>query len=410
MRKKRQKLEMTTQLPIHGQGVFVFNKVAGEPCVFQILNEEQNNGIRVEFTPERVLVTEVVSLKPLVDPQNKSGLSFHAGAYYWFSLDSQNQRLYAGVGEARLETAIYSYIFKPETKELYESTKLFLESLTAVYYTSVTPIRVIKDPITQKIPLSVKNMEELTMEQIASATYMPIANLPPICQKLYNCIAGKNFRLDTPDFPDFAQAIEYSIRTPGLWCNKKIQEKSSEFNPEKPDLLETYLRITLGQNNGESPGIPYVMEIWPVGHYSPIHSHANASAIIRVLSGEINVSLYPFLCAEKTSVLPFANATFQKDEITWITPALNQIHKLQNMPTNSTACITIQCYMYTERDSRHYDYFDYLDADGTQKQYEPDSDMDFLDFKQLIKSEWMARPFEASPREALPVSARRCCF
>lgn len=398
---------MTTPLPIHGQGVFVFNHaLKTSPCTFTILNTEKNNGLRIEFTNDHVLVQEVASLKPLVDPENKCGLTSHADVYYWFSLDSQNQRLYAGIGEARLETAIYSYKFQSNTKELYESTKNFLESLTTLTYGSeITCIRIIKDPITMKIPLIVKHIEELTMEHIANAKYMPIANLPPICQKLYNCIAGKKFVLDTPDFPDFTQAIEYSIRTPGLWCNKKIQEKSREFNPDTPNLLETYLRITLGQNNGESPGIPYVMEIWPVGHYSPIHSHANANAIIRVLNGEINVSLYPFLCAEKDGVPPFGVATFKKDEIAWITPTLNQTHQLKNLTTNTYTCITIQCYMYTERDSRHYDYFDYVDDAGSKQPYEPDSDMDFLDFKQLIKSEWDARP-----RGTTSVGARWCCF
>lgn len=399
---------MTTPLPVHGQGVFIFNHaLKTSPCVFVLVNAEQNNGLRVEFTESAVLVCEAASLKPLVDPANKAGLSSHAGAYYWFSLDSQNLRLYAGVGEARLETAIYTYKFPTSTKALIESTKKFLESLTGVFYgPELSLIRIVKDPVTARIPLVVKHMDELTIEHLAATTHMPVANLPPICQKLYNCIAGKNFRLDTPDFPDFSQAIEYSIRTPGLWCYNKLQDKSREFNPDKPDLLETYLRITLGENNGESPGIPYVMEIWPVGHYSPIHSHANASAIIRVLNGEINVALFPFLCAEKDGVQPFAHATFQKDDVTWITPTLNQTHQLRNLPTNSYTCITLQCYMYGERDARHYDYFDYLDASGGQQQYEPDSDMDFLDFKARIKSEWEARP------PTVPVvSARRwCCF
>ena len=403
---------MTTQFPVHGQGVFVFNHaVKTSPCVFVLVNADQNNGIRVELTETAVIVCEAASLKPLVDPNNKSGLSTHAGAYYWFSLDSQNQRLYAGVGEARLETAIYSYKFPAGPRGSRESNKLFLESLTGVFHgPEVTPIRVIKDPITGRIPLVVKHMDELNMDHIASAGAMPIANLPPISQKLYNCIAGKNFRLDTPDFPDFTQAIEYSIRTPGMWCYNKLGDKSREFNPDKPDVLETYLRITLGENNGESPGIPYVMEIWPVGHYSPIHSHANASAIIRVLNGEINVSLYPFLCAESDGVGPFGTTTFQKDEIAWITPTLNQTHKLRNLPTNTYTCITIQCYMYTERDSAHYDYFDYLGADGSKQQYEPDSDMDFVAFKALIKSEWESRA--SSGVATVPVVGARgrwCC-
>jgi hypothetical protein len=403
---------MTTPFPIQGQGVFVFNHSAAAslPCVLLFLNAERNNGLRVEFTGTNVLVCEVASLKPLADPENKAGLSTHAGAYYWFSLDSQNQRLYAGVGEARLETAIYSYKFPASDRTTYENTKQFLESIAAVHYEdAVQPIRVIKDPITAAIPLVVKSTADLTMDHIASAAYMPLANLPPINQKLYNCIAGPAFTLNTPDFPDFAQAIEHSIKTPGLWCYNKLQDKSREFNPDKPDSSETYLRITLGQNNGESPGIPYVMEIWPVGHYSPIHSHANASAIIRVLNGEINVSLYPFLCAEKDGVAPFGNATFKTGEITWITPTLNQTHKLKNLEKNTYTCITIQCYMYTEKDARHYDYFDYLDADGAKQPYEPDSDMDYLDFKQLIKNEWTSAARPQVP-VVTAVQPRRCCW
>ena len=178
---------MTTPFPVHGQGVFVFNHVdKTAPCVFVLINAEQTNGIRVEFTATGVAVCEAASLKPLVDAGNKSGLSTHAGAYYWFSLDSQNQRLYAGVGEARLETAVYSYNFPRTSHELTESNKLFLESLTGVYYgAELGLIRVIKDPITRAIPLAVKHVDELTMDHIASAGAMPIVNLPAICQKLY---------------------------------------------------------------------------------------------------------------------------------------------------------------------------------------------------------------------------------
>ncbi len=64
--------------------------------------------------------------------------------------------------------------------------------------------------------------------------------------------------------------------------------------------------------------------------------------------------------------------------------------------------------MYGARDDRHYDYFDYLDADGAQQQYEPDSDMDFVEFKARIKSEWESRPGAAG---AVPVVGRHgwCC-
>lgn len=387
---------MLSRLPIAGQGVFLFNTIKDiSSYTFQFTTSDKSNGLNIEFTKDHVLVTEIKSLKPFNDPNNKQGLSTHSGAYYWFSIDAQNQRLYAGIGEARLETMIYSYTFRNNDKVISKSTKDFLESITTIEHSdTIQQIRILKDPITYKIPLLVKNISDLTMDDIALSTYMPATNLSPIGQKLYHCISGERFVLNSPDFPEFTQAIEHSIRTPGLWCYNKLRDKSTEFNPSKPNIYETYLRITLGQNNGESPGIPYVMEIWPVGHYSPIHSHANADAIIRVLNGEINVSLYPFLCAEKNGINPFSVAIFKENDVTWITPTLNQTHQLKNMEKNSDTCITIQCYMYSKKDSKHYDYFDYLDEDGTKQIYEPDSDMKFMEFKQKMREEWAARKIE----------------
>lgn len=223
------------------------------------------------------------------------------------------------------------------------------------------------------------------MDHIAENSHLPSSSLSATSQKLYNCISGHNFVLDTGDFSDFCKAIEYSIATPGLWCYEKLKSKSTEFNPDKPNVLETYLRITLNQNNGESPGIPYVMEIWPPQHYSPVHNHGDSNAIIRVLHGSINVSLFAFLSGEP--IEPFEEITFEKGDITWISPTLNQVHQLKNT-NNETTCVTIQCYMYESDNTVHYDYFDYVDNNKEIQQFEPDSDMSFVEFKKLMKSEW----------------------
>jgi predicted metal-dependent enzyme (double-stranded beta helix superfamily) len=374
---------------VHGQGVVVFE--ASEPCSLTLTDLSGTPGLQVQFTETQVLVHLLPSKEPLLDTNNKKGLVKQDGAYYWFSLDSQNQRLSAGIGEARKETAIYSYQFPQD--ETRNARKLFLESLTSVRSENATMTALLRDPITRCVPLYVKDTEELTMESIASSTYLPKANLSIVAQKLYHCIAGKHFVLDSPDFPEFSKAIEQSIRTPGKWCYERLKQKATEFDKDKPDEKETYLRITLGENNGESPGIPYVMEIWPVGHYSPIHNHAGASAIIRVLHGSIHVSLFPFLSGDELE--PFAKADFKQGDITWISPSLNQIHKLKNLDTNKDTCITIQCYMYKNDNSIHYDYFDYLDGEGKKQQYEPDSDMEFLDFKKLMKKEWL----ETNPKK-----------
>ena len=368
-------------LCVHGQGVLIFE--AAEPCSLTFTDLSGTELLKVQFTETKVLATLLPSNEPLVDPENKKGLVNQTGAYYWLSLDSQNQRLYAGIGEARKETVIYSYQFPQDASR--KSIKLFLERLTSVSLEKATVSALLRDPITRTVPLLVKDTDHLTMGLIASGKHLPKANLSIVAQKLYDCIAGKQFTLNSPDFPQFSQAIEHSIRTPGKWCYERLKQKATEFDKDKPDEKETYLRITLGENNGESPGIPYVMEIWPSGHYSPIHNHAGASAIIRVLHGAINVSLFPFLSGDELE--PFGKADFKQGDITWISPSLNQIHQLKN--TGTSTCITIQCYMYKQNNISHYDYFDYLDADGKTQQYEPDSDMDFLEFKKLMKKEWM---------------------
>jgi len=393
---------------IPGQGVFLFKQPKEIIPMFsftkiknQINQDDKQIKLYLYDSTKKnnlciILTSKITSLTKnnteQKDPNNKSGLVNQKGAYYWVSIDSQNQQIYIGVGEPRLETSIFQYKFS-------HNEKTFLESLIKIKSDNSHIFKQIKDPITQKIPLKIKNTDELTMADISTQKYMPKSNLSLTSQKLYDCISGKKFQLDDNEFADFSNAIEYSIKTPGLWCHETLKKKSTEFDPKTPNPKETYLRITLGQNNGESPGIPYVMEIWPPGHFSPIHSHANASAVIRVLHGEINVKLFPFLCHMKppsieTSieplVNPFAIANFKKGDITWISPTLNQTHQLSNNNPNTT-CVTIQCYMYEDTNNKHYDFFDYLDSNNEKKQYEPDSDMEYIDFKELMKSEWSNR-------------------
>ena len=379
--------QSTVQLIIHGQGVMLFRHTNPDKfCVFDLYNHDKTDGLRVELTEHVVLVSRISTGQSYIDLNNTSGLVADSGAYYWCSLDAQNQALRCGVGEARMETAIYGFIMESSERV---ANKAFMESIETIQVamdSDVQPIKLLRDPITCPIPALVKPMDELTMDQIASGSYLPKGVLPLVAQQLHDCIAGRQFTLDTDDFPDFVQAIEKSI-TSG-WCYKRLQEKSHEFSKDKPNLDETYLRITLGQNNGESPGIPYVMEIWPVGHYSPVHNHSEAHAIIRVLHGTITVSQFPFL---SPTVKPFAITDFHKDQITWISPTLNQTHQLRNLPGNAATCITIQCYLYDQKDNGHYDYFDYVDADGAIQQYEPDSDMDFVEFKKLMREEWGQR-------------------
>jgi len=399
-------MESSLVLPVHGQGTIIYKpEYRDRQLKFSIKNKENNNIVKVthgkKITIEICYSFEAQAIvkefeEPIIDDEN---------AIYWFSVDSQHQIYMGGLGEARLETKYFKIgqikdillqldVFGPMSieDEHEKKVKKAMESFVEISECENVSFKSIyRDPIVNSVPLFVKETNQLSMEDVAENKYMPHSFLNPTCQQLYDCISGKKFILNTPDFPDFSKAIEYSIATPGCWCNKKLQEKSTEFNPNVPNLEETYLRITLGKNSGESPGIPYVMEIWPSGHYSPIHSHADASAIIRVLHGSINVKLYPFLSNCTENVKSFGEANFNKEDVTWLTPQLNQTHQLKNIRADKT-CITIQCYMYDQNNKKHYDYFDYKDSKGKILPYEPDSDIDFVMFKKLMKKEWQSRP------------------
>ena len=65
-----------------------------------------------------------------------------------------------------------------------------------------------------------------------------------------------------------------------------VQEKAARCAPGVP-AKQSYLRVSLGVPSGCSPGIPYVLEIWPSGHFSPVHNHGNAFGIVRILHGSI---------------------------------------------------------------------------------------------------------------------------
>jgi hypothetical protein len=69
----------------------------------------------------------------------------------------------------------------------------------------------------------------------------------------------------------------------------------------------------------------------------------------------------------------------------------NTTDKSKESEKQKETCITIQCYMYDENNKSHYDYFDYIDGSGHKQQYEPDSDMDFVEFKEIIREEWLNR-------------------
>jgi len=313
-------------------------------------------------------------------------------ASYWVSFFATSRTLRYGKGEPRVLTTLLEHILPASDKS---PTQFWMNQITHYRINTDASVSLKKYPVTIEPAIKVLPRDQITMMDIAKGKHTVINALPDECRELYHHIAGEQFTLNTPDFPDFTDAIEASIANPDGWCHQTLLAKKAVFTQHsktaQTDLSQcTYLRITLGENQGCSPGIPYVLEIWPSGHYSPIHKHADTNAIIRVLHGDIDVNLYSMLSIHHQQ--PFVSRTLQSGDITWLAQETNQVHQLKNSSAQGKACMTIQCYSYQRNQPAHYEYFDYIDpAENTIEQYYPVSDDDFISFRQRIQKEWQQR-------------------
>jgi hypothetical protein len=381
------------KLPIKGQGTVSF-AIESPAKAFSLAFSTDLLGaptLRLDVSALGAALT-LVSLDGTVAlPMKGSGdaLDMEPACLYWFSIDCLNRALICGKGEQRLGCATARYDFeRPPHGEpdpwswLREIRHVRVEADLRANGDGERYVTLGRDPVVGEPPLYVVSHDQYGMDDIGAGVVTVPANLSQRCQQLYGAVGGAMFELDTPDFRHFSAAIAASIRNPGGWCYQTLEKKRKEDPFGDPNAL--YLRITAGRSHGESPGIPYVMEIWPSGCHSPIHNHGGADAVIRVLAGQIKVSLYPML--SKYHETPFAEARFDKGDVTWISPALNQFHKLEN--DHPDPCITIQCFWYAETNYVHWPYFDFLDAQNDIGHFDPDSDCDYDKFKAIMKAEW----------------------
>jgi len=386
-------------LPVLGQGVVSLELKTSDP--FRIIltptrNSTEGDVIVLEVTAERAAFRnadndEEQSILAQTRDQDR-GLNADRLNSYWLSLDSQNRRLRYGKGHAQARLTLLEWNYPGESdgedpaKLLYAWTeKLQFVAVSHAGRGSFEPVVELHPmPVVADIPALVVPSQDITMDQLARGEVTVIENLSDGCNILYANIAGANILLDTPDFPDFSEAINHSIRTEGCVCYELLKMKEGEFGARDPQ--GTYLRITLGKNLGDSPGIPFVLEIWPGQHHSPIHDHAGSDAVIKVLHGQIRSRWFAELSPLYLSY--YEEFDLVAGQVTWLSPDYYQTHQLLNPAPEGSMCATLQCYRYPDTDREHYEYFDYLTQCNETKQFYPNSDMDFLEFKEKIKKEW----------------------
>jgi hypothetical protein len=129
-------------------------------------------------------------------------------------------------------------------------------------------------------------------------------------------------------------------------------------------------------------GSPVVLEIWPGGHYSPIHSHGTTSGIVYCLTGQVDVMAYKSLAwdAEKMALL-----TLTPGQCAWLTDKHFAVHKVHCPMAEGNFAATFHVYLNRDElplltsapkpDTR--DVFDYIDEDTphAQKAFDTYSDL-----------------------------------
>ncbi|RMJ04682.1 hypothetical protein CDV36_014642 [Fusarium kuroshium] len=300
---------------------------------------------------------------------------------YWISVDRSNARIRYGQHLLNNSMTFMEVLFDPNDADwmtFLSSVKVYRDDIRI----HIDDIRSNDTPVTTDLPPLVVPQDQITLEQLENMSAMTWASLPEGCQKLYHNISGPNITARPGWFPDLPQAIQWSCSEPYRLCGSILESKKGEFG----DKTETYLRITVGDNLANSPGIPYVMEIWPRGHKSPIHQHGDASAVIRVLHGSIKVTWYDALKNGREPKRVNNPVTLSKGDMTWLGENQYQIHQLENV--SDDVCITLQCYQFEKDNTIHDEKFHWMDGKRQIRNFVPNSDMAYGRFLEKMKNEW----------------------
>ena len=430
----------TTPYPPHGQGIFTFNILRKTPFELRVCPDYTSSS-----TPQQWLSLNIVRNKAcfkLVGEEERllaeisgEGVGYNPNEVtsYWFSLDSSNLVLKYGKGYFMEETTILSFnflaglndceqvkkrselrsIFGPQVLKFLEfhdikDLKCYAlenchEQIPSETAHSIVPV----DPRNQLLPLSidnktwlqlasnlidirnnvefypqplianwpfaVKDSSEVSLFELDSNNYILSGSLPPECKELYRNIYSARIDLDWVPLHQtnrLSDAIRYSFETEGKILYNKLKSKKMK-----------YIRVTVGPSRSTSPGIPYVVELWPKNMGSPIHCHGNSYGVIKVLHGGLRVEIYNR--DMKTLIKHF---NIQKGNITWMSPHWYQSHRLFNDTADFSA--TIQCYRYGLSDTKQWPYFDYVNEDGSRGEFLPNSDFTFTELYEKVTGEY----------------------
>ncbi|CAF4006107.1 unnamed protein product [Adineta steineri] len=393
----------TKTLPRKGQATIVVKQTSDIPFQLILSNASALNAIHKENTYSIVLIVNKreVTLNVYINGQehllgHTDELQHILQLYnnddkenmYWLSFSKQTSTVMYGIGEIRpkfkiLEAHLDEKYFQAISNIAYLHIKI------NDIYEDFQEISRLEDkiqflintsPLLEPNLLVISESQSTLFQNFRFYSYLyPLALTEP-CRLLYHNLI--HFKLDDDDFPDLIPAIECSIKNPQGWCHQKLIEKANQFG--RPNIDITYLRFTLD---------PFIIEIWPPGHYSPVHNHKNAYGMFRVLHGSILIRLFQALTLNLQYEAPI-EYLLKQDQVTWMSPELNQTHQMKNIELSS-CCIIVQCYEYDETQAdknRTEEYFDFIANNHRHiETMKPNFDMKFAVFTEKMKKEWNQR-------------------
>ena len=413
----------TLTFPNNGKGVFIYTKRISEGGVVEIYltskkvtgmckTTPKDNFMRFRINSEGVkfdlcLAGQAEDVFTNVYPEKGSGgLEVDRTASYWISVDRDSFLIKYGKGYVMNETTFLSIDFNHKNKRAKEKVQDTFFSPAMPLYLMVfiqteqvknqpNPLPMIEAepvfqfktrPLAGNLPHLVKDSSAVTLSDLDRGQFIFSDDLPTASQELYNII--KNCELDYPADPHtkLSDAIRYSITTEDKFLYELIKKKMEGKNFKHP----VYIRVTLGEDTVTAPGIPYVLEIWPIGSGTTIHDHGGACTAMKILFGEIDIEFYNKVTSPPpiTDMKPLLNTKGKKGEIMWMDENWYQTHKLKN--TSKDFCAIIQTYRYRSDDNIQWPGFDYIPAGNShiQKIVYPGSDTTFHDMKTAVLEEY----------------------
>ena len=418
-----------TPYPPHGQGIFTFNILRKTPFELRVCPSDSSQSAAQQWLSliiahNRACFKLMKEDGKLLTEIHGEGVGYDPDAVtaYWFSLDSCNLILKYGKGYFMEETTILSFnflagvsacehfkvrselrnIFDPLIPRVLEFYDLSFGSYEGennchgqcfpvlplhppnLLQPAVIPelasalentVEFYPQPLTVNWPFAVKDSSEVSLFELDSNDYTLSGSLPLECQELYKNISSARIDLDWSPHQNqrLSDAIRYSFETEGKTLYNKLRSKKMK-----------YIRVTVGPSRSTSPGIPYVVELWPKHMGSPVHCHGNSYGVIKVLHGGLRVEIY-----NRDMKTTIKHYNIQKGDITWMSPFWYQSHRLFNDTDDFSA--TIQCYRYGVSDTKQWPYFDYINEGGSKEEFLPNSDFNFTEFYETVLAEYSSK-------------------